>query len=101
MSIIFFSTPKEVALDMAKCARDKRLSLNLSQKSLAAQSGVSLGSLKKFEQSGKISLDSLLKIALILDSMENFGLLFTNTAMNKPQSLEEILKDDSRQRGRK
>jgi hypothetical protein len=63
MSINFFSTPKEVALEIAKRAREKRLSLNLSQKTLAERSGVSLGSLKKFEQRGKISLESLLQMS--------------------------------------
>jgi transcriptional regulator with XRE-family HTH domain len=101
MSINFFSTPKEVALEIANRAREKRLSLNLSQKTLAERSGVSLGSLKKFEQRGKISLESLLQISYILDSIDNFDQLFTKTAINKPISLEDILQDNSRHRGRK
>ena len=39
----------------------------ITQKQLAARSGVSLGSLKRFEQSGEISLQSLTKIAIALD----------------------------------
>ena len=101
MSINFFNTPQEIALDIAKRAREKRLSLNFSQKTLAERSGVSISSLKKFEQSGKISLESLLQISLVLDSMKDFDQLFTKTYINKPMSLEEILKDDSRKRGRK
>jgi transcriptional regulator with XRE-family HTH domain len=101
MSINIFSTPSEVAISIAKRAKDKRLSLNLSQQTLANRSGVSLGSLKKFEQSGKISLESLLKIALILDALADFSQPFKNTIIEKPRSLEELLKNDTRQRGRK
>ena len=39
----------------------------ITQKQLAVRSGVSLGSLKRFEQSGEISLQSLTKIAIALD----------------------------------
>ncbi len=42
MSINIFSTPSEVAISIAKRAKDKRLSLNLSQQTLANRSGVSL-----------------------------------------------------------
>ena len=44
----------------------------ITQKQLAARSGVSLGSLKRFEQSGEISLQSLTKIAIALDVDINF-----------------------------
>ena len=55
---------------------------------LADKSGVSLGSLKRFERTGEISLSSLLKIALVLDSLKEFERLF-----DKPEytSIEEIL----------
>ena len=43
----------------------------ITQKQLAARSGVSLGSLKRFEQSGEISLQSLTKIAIALDVRTN------------------------------
>jgi transcriptional regulator with XRE-family HTH domain len=45
----------------------KRLDKNPTQEGLAKRSGVSLGSLKRFESSGHISLESLLKLALVLE----------------------------------
>ncbi len=44
-----------------------RKQLTLTQGELAERSGVSLGSIKRFESSGQISLESLLKLAQILN----------------------------------
>ena len=98
MSVLLKSMP-EIAEEIAKRSQNKRLSLNLSQKTLAERSGVSYGTLKKFERSGKISLDSLLNIALVLDELENFQQLFAPKEL--PRSIDEILVDKSRKRGRK
>ena len=67
--------------------RDLRRKLKLSQAALADQSGVSLGSIKRFERTGKISFESLLKLAHILGRLSDFEALF------KPQAdLSEIEK---------
>lgn len=94
-------TPQEVAWQIAKLVKVQRLALDLSQNGLAIRSGVSLSSIKVFEQTGKISLESLLKIALILDSLAEFLLLFRNTSREVPHSLDDILKCTTRRRGRK
>jgi len=44
----------------------------MTQTELAERSGVSLGSLKRFESTGKISLESLLKLLNILGSLHEF-----------------------------
>ena len=58
--------PSEILLIIAKQARELRLEKNLTQEGLAKRSGVSLASIKRFERLGKISLESLLEIALVL-----------------------------------
>lgn len=100
VSIIFY-TPSEMAVIIAKQAKAKRLELNLSQKTLSERSGVSYGTLKKFEQTGQISLLFLLKIALVLNCLEDFKKLFTKNEDEIPTSLDELLKDNTRKRGRK
>lgn len=100
MSIIF-STPHEIQKRIAKQVRAKRLELNLSQQTLSEKSGVSYGSLKKFEQTGQISLEALLKLALVLGCINDFHTLF---ALKKPEtslSLDELINDSTRKRGRK
>jgi transcriptional regulator with XRE-family HTH domain len=43
-----------------------------SQKELADRSNVSLGSLKRFESTGQISLDSLLRLMHVLGRLDDF-----------------------------
>lgn len=97
---LFLAMPQEMADHIAKLAQAKRLSLNLSQKSLSEHSGVSFGVIKKFERTGKISLESLLKIALSLGALEDFKDLFKLIPPEHQGSLDEILKDRKRKRGR-
>ncbi len=70
-------TPQEVRRDIAARAQTRRLALNISQAELAARSGVSLGSVKRFETTGEISLSSLLSIAMVLNDLEAFTELFS------------------------
>ena len=68
--------------------RNKRKVLKLSQEELAKRSGVSFGSVKRFESTGEISLTSLLKIAVVLKCEEDFNSLF---ARKNYQSLQEVI----------
>ena len=65
----------------------------ITQKQLAARSGVSLGSLKRFEQSGEISLQSLTKIAIALDVENELEDLFNNVPF---ASIEEIINEQTK-----
>ena len=99
--MISIKSPFEMAKEIAKKAQEQRLKLNFSQQTLSEKSGVSYGTLKKFEQKGQISLESLLKIALALGEMDQFAHLFAKTDEQLPASLDELLDDNSRKRGRK
>ena len=65
----------------------------ITQKQLAARSGVSLGSLKRFEQSGEISLQSLTKIAIALDVENELEYLFNNVPF---ASIEEVINEQTK-----
>ncbi len=93
-------THQEMSKYIAEQVQAKRLSFNFSQQSLSERSGVSLGVLKKFEQSGKISLESLLKVAFALDNLEEFKELFKQNDLENLTSLDELLKHKKRKRGR-
>ncbi|MEM9858835.1 MAG: helix-turn-helix transcriptional regulator, partial [Bacteroidota bacterium] len=71
-------------------AKALRKAHGLSQSQLAEKSGVSFGSIKRFERSGKISLESLLKIAFVLDALASFEQLFPPKPF-MPGSLDEII----------
>ena len=83
-----FKTPGELGHIIALNVRERRKARKLSLKRLSEMSGVSYGSMKRFEASGQISLTSLLKIAIVLDCTEAFGQLF---ARAEPQSIQEII----------
>jgi transcriptional regulator with XRE-family HTH domain len=53
-----------------------RKRMGISQTEMSKRSGVSLGSIKRFESSGKISLESLLKLAAVLNRLEDFEEIF-------------------------
>jgi len=80
--------PHAIANGIASRMKQRRLELRLTQQELAQKSGVSLGSLKRFELSGEISLKYLLMLAIVLNATEGFFALFS-----QPQfvSIEEVL----------
>jgi transcriptional regulator with XRE-family HTH domain len=61
------STPKEDLISIGKKFKEIRLSQRLMRKTLALRSGMSESSLKRFEVTGEISLDSLVKISNVLN----------------------------------
>lgn len=93
---MFFKLPSETLQEIAQRARDKRKQKRLSQEELAEKSGVSFGSVKRFESSGKISLESLLKLAVVLDSLADFDGLFKADLL--PTSLDELLRNNKPKR---
>lgn len=82
--------PHDITEELRAKFKARRKSLNYTQDELATCSGVSLGSLKRFESSGKISLESLLKLALVLECLEDFGGVCEKEE-KMPQSLDEVV----------
>lgn len=101
MISINMETPGETQKALASRVRDRRLELNLSQQTLSEKSGVSYGSLKKFEQTGQISLESLLKLAVVLGRMDDFKALFAKASAITALNLDELIIEKKRKRGRK
>lgn len=81
-------TPKGSCQIIAKNERAQRKARKLSMEKFAEISGVSLGSLKRFENTGEISLVSLLKLAIVLDCAEEFEQLFVKERI---MSIQEII----------
>ncbi|SHK66502.1 helix-turn-helix domain-containing protein [Epilithonimonas mollis] len=88
---------------IADYVRDRRLLMELTQEGLAERSGVALSTLRKFEQKGLISLDSFLKILMVVGGMEQ---LLDALKPDKPafNSIDDVLKQDDnliKKRGRR
>ncbi|WP_256007067.1 helix-turn-helix domain-containing protein [Pedobacter deserti] len=90
-------------MKIAEHIRARRLSMELTQEGLAARSGVPLATLRKFEQKGSISMESFLKVLMVVGGMEEIIDLLKPP---KPvfKSIDEVLNDTdtiTRKRGRK
>jgi transcriptional regulator with XRE-family HTH domain len=93
-------TPQELRQDLAQRAKTRRLTLNRSQEGLARRAGISAGTIKRFEKTGHISIDSLLKIALVLDAARDFDSAFRQE-WGAVQSIDQIIETPTLpQRGR-
>lgn len=65
-------TPKEIMLLLGERVRKLRKEQKMSRQDLADRSGVPAPTLRKFEQTGIISLESLLKLIQTLGRLEEF-----------------------------
>ena len=84
-------TPSEMMDTLKTKFKQRRKALGYTQPELAERSDVSLGSLKRFERTGQISLESLLKLAFVLECLEGFGKLCKKED-ERFGSIEEIIK---------
>ncbi len=91
MLSINIQTPSSIMELLKQKFKEKRLDTQLTQEGLANRSGVSLGSIKRFESSGEISLKSLLKLALVLECLDDF-LNIANQKSSQVNSIDELLK---------
>jgi transcriptional regulator with XRE-family HTH domain len=81
--------PSDILISTAQNISILRKEKNWTQEQLALKSGVSYGSIKRFERFGKISFESLLKIAEALSRLEEFQTLFLS---NDVKRLEKLFK---------
>ena len=70
--------------------RKRRKELGISQIELSERSGVSLGSIKRFETKGELALTSLIKIAFALGYESDFNQLFVRRSYT---SLEDVINE--------
>jgi transcriptional regulator with XRE-family HTH domain len=78
--------PTDVMSMLAEKHKLIRKKAGYSQSEAALRSGVSLGSLKRFETTGQISLESLCLLADLYDRLKDFDVIF------KQDDLSEVEK---------
>jgi transcriptional regulator with XRE-family HTH domain len=81
--------PYDILTSTAKNVAALRKELGWTQQDLANKSGVSYGSIKRFERLNKISFESLLKIAEALNRLDEFEKLLLP---KNDQRLKELFK---------
>lgn len=86
-----WETPEEIDKELAIRARNIRKRRGISQQQLSQQSGVSYGSIKRFESTGMISLLSLTKIAVALDCVNDIKNIFTKAVY---RNIQEVINEN-------
>jgi len=81
---VYLRTVQEVQTEIAVRFKARRIAMNLTQRELAARSGVTWSSLKRFEREGLIALHSLLNLALVLDCLDDFDKLAVESRPIQP-----------------
>lgn len=90
MEQLVWETAEELDQKIAQRVRNIRKRRSVSQEKLAVMSGVSYGSIKRFESSGQISLISLTKIAMALDIADELRNLFTQVPY---KDIQEVINE--------
>jgi transcriptional regulator with XRE-family HTH domain len=83
-------TPLDIARIVSANLRKRRKEMKLTQEEFSKKSGVSLGSIKRFETSYQISLISLIKIAFVIECSDELAGLFSQKKYN---SIGDIIRE--------
>jgi transcriptional regulator with XRE-family HTH domain len=74
----------EIATAVAGAFKSRRIEMNITQEELSRRSGVSFGSVKRFESKHEISMKHLIQLAVVLKLADRLLTVFT----------EQLTKDD-------
>ena len=86
--------PYDFLKELALKHKILRKQADLTQIELAKRSGVSLGSIKRFELTGQISLESLLKLVQILNRLNDFELILK--PIENLKGIDKLFSDKTR-----
>ena len=92
-------TPHEIQLIFSQRLKRLRLINEWTQAELAERAGITLASLKRFENTGKISWERLLLIALALGRLSELMPLFEEPEIMTLSDIKKLTK--KRQRGKR
>ena len=81
-------TPAQLSVSVAKRAAARRKELGFSQAELAKRAAVSLGSLRRFEQTGAVAFESLVRICIALGCEDDLEALFSRRVY---RSIQEVI----------
>ncbi len=91
---MIFITPSEALGQTAAAMRQHRIRQNLTQEDLAHKSGVALATLRKFERTGLIAMESFFKLATVLGLLET--MLTAIATKDEYASLDDMMKENKK-----
>ncbi len=92
--------PAEMGKLLADRTKTLRLLKGWTRSTLAQRAGVTASSLKRFETTGKASLELVLKVAHALARLDEFSKLFQPPPAQSIEELEQLAAKPARKRGR-
>ena len=99
MTNIELISPIDAMQRTAQRAKALRLEQNITQQELADKVGIAVGTVKRFEKTGEIQFNHLLRIALVLGKLDDFSNIFAVDDL--PVSLYDFKAEKVRKRARK
>ena len=98
MEAFRLTSPAQIMEGIAARMKRRRIDASLTQRDLASRSGVSFSTLRAFEEKGKASFESVVKLAFALEAEAEFEALFP---ARPPMTLDDVIGRPERQRVRK
>lgn len=80
--------PDEIAMQLAHRIRAQRLARDWKQETLAARSGVSVPTIRRYERTGRTSVENLLKLCHALGKLDEFAALLKPAPVASIDELE-------------
>jgi transcriptional regulator with XRE-family HTH domain len=102
-TMVSLITTAKAQKKLAEHARARRLQMELTQEGLAERSGVALPTLRKFERTGALSLESFLKLHMVLGGLEDI-VKATQVKDTLFSSIDDVLEESdspTRKRGKR
>ena len=91
--MMYFYDDNEVQKLLTQYLQQQRKKKRFSRDELARRSGVPASTIRKFENTGQISLRQFLALWLILDNMEKLVALTQKTPI-MPKTIDEVLRNE-------
>ncbi len=94
-------TPAEIARGVAGRVKQHRLERAWTQQEVAERSGIAIDTYRRFERTGHISLDRLIRLATIFDMLRGIEQVFPTARANSIAEMEEAEAKTKRRRGKR
>jgi transcriptional regulator with XRE-family HTH domain len=96
------SSASDITATLSVRLKKQRLFQNLKQQDLAEMAGVSVGTIKNFESTGNVSLESFVRIVMALNLQSELAHLFElkMSSIEEMEKVEELNTKDLRKRAR-
>lgn len=98
--MISLISPSKAQKLLSEHTKARRLEMGLTQEGLAVRADVALPTLRKFEQKGVISLESFLKLMLVLDGLDDI-IKASAPKQTAFTSIDDVLKAENKKTPKK